>query len=175
MNVPHPAIWEKQLFNVRQWLRSWYIYFFQLPWLPEWALARNGYAAIANVFRQSAIDKSRFPDAVLRTYQQSAAQPGALTAMVNYYRAAFRNFVRIHKRGTPRITVPTLMLWGEADAALGIECISGTENHVSNLTLRRLPNVSHWVQQEAPETVNTMIEEWLLGHDVPYAGHNLGV
>jgi pimeloyl-ACP methyl ester carboxylesterase len=163
--VPHPAIWAKQLFNVRQWLRSWYIYFFQLPWIPEWVLARNGYAAIASSFRDTAVDKSRFPDEVLRVYQQSASQPGALTAMVNYYRAAVRYSLRIRKRGTRPITTPTLMLWGEADTALGVELSHGTENHVSDLTLRRLPNVSHWVQQEAPETVNAMIEAWLLARN----------
>ena len=52
---------------------------------------------------------------------------------------------------------------------MGKELTYGTENHVGNLTLRYLPNVSHWVQQEAPETVNAMIEAWLLGRDVPYA------
>ena len=61
------------------------------------------------------------------------------------------------------------MIWGEVDAALGKELTYGTEKYVSNLTLRYLPNVSHWVQQEAPETVNAMIEAWLLGRAVPYA------
>ncbi|MBK9615721.1 MAG: alpha/beta hydrolase [Uliginosibacterium sp.] len=169
MNVPHPAIWEKQLLNVRQLLKSWYIFVFQLPWFPEWMLSRNDYAAIASSFRDMAVDKSRFPEEVLRTYQQSAARPGALTAMVNYYRAAFRDFVRGRKRTTRQITVPTLFLWGEADSVLGIECTDGTEMYVSDLTFRRLPGVSHWVQQEAPETVNEMIEAWLLGQSVPYA------
>jgi epoxide hydrolase 4 len=168
MNVPHPAIWEKNLLNIRQWMKSWYIYFFQLPWIPEWALARNGYAAIARSFSSMAIDKSRFPDEVLRVYRESAAQPGALTAMVNYYRAAVRYSLRTRRRGTPQIDTPTLMLWGESDAALGIELTYGTEKFVSNLTLRYLPNVSHWVQQEAPETVNAMIEAWLLDQSVPY-------
>ena len=168
MNVPHPAVWQKNLLNVRQWLRSWYIYFFQLPWVPEWALGRNGCAAIGRAFRDSAIDKSRFPDEVLHVYRQSAAQPGALTAMINYYRAALRYAVRIQRRGTPQIDTPTLMLWGERDTALGIELTRGTEHFVQDLTLRSLPNVSHWVQQEAPETVNTMMEAWLSGQSVPH-------
>jgi hypothetical protein len=61
------------------------------------------------------------------------------------------------------------MIWGEADAALGKELTYGTGEYVSHLTLRYLPNVSHWVQQEAPETVNAMMEAWLLDREVPLA------
>jgi pimeloyl-ACP methyl ester carboxylesterase len=169
MNVPHPALAEKGLRTLRQLAKSWYIFFFQLPVIPEWSLARNGYAAIAQAFRGMAVDKSRFPRDVLRVYQDSAAQPGALTAMVNYYRALLRGVRANRRRGTPQIKVPTLMLWGEADAALGKELTYGTDRYVSDLTLRYLPNVSHWVQQEAPETVNQMLQAWLSGKAVPQA------
>jgi pimeloyl-ACP methyl ester carboxylesterase len=116
-----------------------------------------------------AVDKTRFPDEVLRVYQDAAAEPGALTAMVNYYRGLLRGLRRTRQRGTPRIETPTLMIWGEEDTALGKELTFGTDEYVRDLTLRYLPNVSHWVQQEAPETVNAMIEAWLLGKSVPYA------
>jgi pimeloyl-ACP methyl ester carboxylesterase len=169
MNVPHPALAQKGLRTLRQLKRSWYIFFFQLPSIPEWGLARNNHEAIGRAFRDMAIDKSRFPDEVLRVYRDAAARPGALTAMLNYYRALIRGFRRTSRRGTRRIDTPTLMIWGEVDVALGKELTYGTEKFVSNLTLRYLPNVSHWVQQEAPETVNAMIEPWLLGRDVPYA------
>jgi epoxide hydrolase 4 len=169
MNVPHPALAEKGLRTARQLVKSWYIFFFQLPLIPEWMLARNHCAAIAQAFRGMAVDKSRFPDGVLRVYQDAAAQPGALTAMLNYYRALLRGLRRTRHRGAPRIEVPTLMIWGEVDTALGKELTLGTEEFVHDLTLRYLPNVSHWVQQEAPETVNGMIEAWLLGKSVPYA------
>jgi epoxide hydrolase 4 len=169
MNVPHPALAERGLRTFRQLVKSWYIFFFQLPKIPEWALARNGCEAIGRAFRGMAVDKSRFPDEVLRVYQNAAAQPGALTAMVNYYRAWLPSLRRNRLRGTPRIDTPTLMIWGEADAALGKELTYGTGEYVSQLTLRYLPNVSHWVQQEAPETVNGMIEAWLLGKNVPQA------
>lgn len=61
------------------------------------------------------------------------------------------------------------MLWGEHDSSLGKELTYGTQERVPNLTLRYLPDVSHWVQQEAPETVNAMIEAWLMGREVPEA------
>ena len=169
MNVPHPALAEKGLRTFKQLRKSWYIFFFQIPWLPEWGLARNDALAIARVFRDMAVDKSRFPDEVLRVYRDAASVPGALTAMLNYYRALFRGLRRNRARGTVPIDTPTLMIWGEVDAALGKELTYGTEAHVRNLTLRYLPNVSHWVQQEAPETVNAMIEAWLLERNVPYA------
>jgi pimeloyl-ACP methyl ester carboxylesterase len=169
MNVPHPALAQKGLLTLRQLKKSWYIFFFQLPRIPEWALGRNGCAAIAQAFRGMAVDKSRFPDEVLKVYQNAAAQPGALTAMLNYYRALIRGLGRARNRGTPRIEVPTLMIWGEVDSALGKELTYGTDEYVADLTLRYLPDVSHWVQQEAPETVNGMIEAWLQGRSVPYA------
>lgn len=169
MNVPHPALAEQGLRTWRQLVKSWYIFFFQLPKLPEWLLARNRCEAIGRAFRRMAVDKSRFPDEVLRVYQDAAAQPGALTAMVNYYRALLGSLRRNRLRGTPRIDTPTLMIWGEADAALGKELTYGTGEYVSHLTLRYLPNVSHWVQQEAPETVNAMMEAWLLDREVPLA------
>jgi epoxide hydrolase 4 len=169
MNVPHPALAQKGLRTFRQLAKSWYIFFFQLPRIPEWALARNGAAAIAQAFRGMAVDKSRFPREVLCVYQEAAAQPGALTAMLNYYRALLRDLLANRRRATPRIEVRTLMLWGEVDAALGKELTYGTDRYVSDLTLRYLPNVSHWVQQEAPETVNQMMQAWLTGNPVPIA------
>jgi pimeloyl-ACP methyl ester carboxylesterase len=89
--------------------------------------------------------------------------------MINYYRALPGSFVLARRRGMPRIDVPTLMVWGEEDSALGKELTFGTEDHVADLTVRYLPNVSHWVQQEAPETVNAMLEAWLTGKPVPQA------
>lgn len=169
MNVPHPKLAEKGLKTRRQLAKSWYIFFFQLPLIPEWLLARNHCAPIGQAFRGMAVDKSRFPDEVLRVYQDTAAEPGALTAMVNYYRALVRFRGSIRKRGTQQIKVPTLMIWGEEDSALGKELTFGTDEYVHDLTLRYLPKVSHWVQQEAPETVNGMIEAWLLGKSVPLA------
>ncbi|MEH3100698.1 alpha/beta fold hydrolase [Sphingomonas adhaesiva] len=57
--------------------------------------------------------------------------------------------------------MPTLIVWGEEDKALGLETLDGTERFVADLTIRRLPGVSHWVQQEAPEKVNAILAEWL--------------
>jgi pimeloyl-ACP methyl ester carboxylesterase len=170
MNLPHPDLFAKGLRTPKQLRRSWYIFWFQMPYVPERVLAANNAAWIARAFRGMAVDKSRFPEAVLDHYRRNALRPGALTAMINWYRANFRNpFSSIGHASSPRrLAVPTLMLWGEHDAALGRELTYGTEALVEDFTLRYLPGVSHWVQQEAPEAVNAMIKAWLKGEPVPY-------
>jgi pimeloyl-ACP methyl ester carboxylesterase len=171
MNLPHPAVMERALRTWRQLARSWYVFFFQLPRLPEVLLRAGNYRAIREAFRTMAVDKGRFPDAVLAVYRDNAARPGALTAMLNYYRAFIRGGGgrRQQRLGYPVTETPTLMIWGEHDTALGKETTYGTQPFVPNLTLRYLPNVSHWVQQEAPETVNAMLEAWLTDKPVPEA------
>ncbi|HVP29336.1 MAG TPA: alpha/beta hydrolase [Myxococcota bacterium] len=166
MNLPHPAVFQRVLESGwRQRLRSWYVLFFQIPWLPEALLGARRAQAIVDVFRNMAIDKSRFPDEVLEVYRRAALEPGALTAMVNYYRALVRGGGAERQRslGFPRIDVPVLLVWGEHDSALGKELTIGTEQHVSDFTLRLLPNASHWVQQDAPDEVNAILREWLGG------------
>jgi pimeloyl-ACP methyl ester carboxylesterase len=73
------------------------------------------------------------------------------------------------RQGIPVIEVPTLMIWGEDDVALCKETTYGTERYVRDLTLRYLPGVSHWVQQDAPEIVNAMLAAFLRGEPVPEA------
>ncbi len=170
LNIPHPALFAKHLFRPGpQMLRSWYIFMFQLPWLPEWYLGRHDHHAIEAAFASSAVDRRRFPPELLELYKKNAARPGALNAMVNYYRAAMRAGPRGPGSGKAPLEVPTLMIWGERDAALGKEMTFGTERYVRDLTVRYVPHASHWVQQEAPETVNRMTSAWLRGERVPEA------
>lgn len=160
MNVPHPAVFQEVIKTSKaQRRRSWYVAFFQLPWLPEAMLKARGARGVRRAFSEMAVDKSRFPPEVLDHYAANALKPGALTAMINYYRAALRH--RLADRPWPVIEVPTLIVWGEEDAALGLETLDGTEQYVRDLTIRRLPGVSHWVQQEAPEQVNAILRDWL--------------
>ncbi len=161
MNLPHPYGFAAALRHWPQRRRSWYIAFFQLPWLPEAWLGANDARRIRGAFRGMAIDKSRFPDDVLDVYAAAARRPGALTAMVDWYRAAVRHRDRMQVRNGGRVDVPTLVVWGEGDTALGLETLDGTDRFVADLTIRRLPGVSHWVQQEAPEAVNAILTEWL--------------
>lgn len=158
MNVPHPTVFHELIAHYwPQRLKSWYAAFFQLPWLPEALLRRNNAEGIANAFLNMAVDKTMFPPDVLEVYRRNALQPGALTAMINYYRAN----LGIINEVAPQITVPTLMLWGEEDKALDIKLTEGYGRHVRDFRLVRFPAVSHWVQQEAPEAVNAALLAWL--------------
>lgn len=162
MNVPHPAVMAAQLGKSwSQLKKSWYMFFFQIPGLPEWATTARDAQAVRRAFHGMARDKSNFGDAVLDRYARDAQRPGAIRGMINWYRAAFRY---PDMRGEwPVIETPTLIVWGEEDAALGVELLDGTDAYVRDLTIRRLPGVSHWVQQEAPDKVNAILREWLPG------------
>jgi pimeloyl-ACP methyl ester carboxylesterase len=167
-NVPHPQGMSNEL-GWAQLKKSWYVFFFQVPGLPEKLFSRGEGKGIGDVMRNSAVDKTRFPDEVGEVYRRNAIQPGAMQAMVNYYRALVRGggAKRQKDLGFPVIDTPTLMVWGEDDVALTKETTYGTEDYVSDLTIRYLPRVSHWVQQEQPEVVNAMIEAFLTGEPVP--------
>ncbi len=169
MNVPHPALFARELRKLPQALRSWYIAFFQLPGLPEAVLGWNDAAAVGYAFRALATHPGRFPAAVIDVYRANAAEPGALTAMINWYRALARDSRRFAARAYPVVEVPTLMIWGEADIALSKSTTFGTHDYVRDLTLRYLPGISHWVQQDAPEMVNAMIVAFLSNARVPEA------
>ncbi len=171
MNCPHPGAAEPAFRRFAQIRRSWYVLFFQIPWLPDRLLAARGAQAVGRAIRRSSSDASRFPDEVLDVYRRAAAQPGATTAMLNYYRAFVLGGGGRRQRalGLSPIEVPTLLIWGESDVALTRATTVGTEAFVPRLTLRYLPGVSHWVQQEAPEAVNAMLEAWLCDRPVPEA------
>ena len=169
-NMPHPACMNRELRNGwSQRLKSWYALFFQIPGLPEWALTRNNAAAVRKAFTDMALDKSRFPDTDTDRFVQNAMRPGGMTAMLNYYRAAFRAGIAAFSPGDGKVEARTLMIWGENDTALGKPASYGTHSYVPDVTIRYLPGVSHWVQQEAPETVNAMIRAFLAGVPVPEA------
>lgn len=159
MNIPHPAKFLEGLRSPQQLLRSWYIFGFQLPFLPEWGFQWNNYQAIANAFVNMAVNKQTFSPADLEAYKNAAAKPGALTSAINYYRNAIPSFLRFKTWNV--LEIPTLMIWGEQDTALGKELTYGTEAYVKNLTLHYIPNCSHWVQQEQPELVNQYMSEFL--------------
>lgn len=159
MNLPHPCCMIAALRHWPQLRRSWYIAAAQIPWLPEWWLKRRSAARIRRIFYDMAVDKSRFTTSVLDVYAAAAKQPGALTAMLNWYRAVIRHRMVIANGG--RVDMPVLIIWGEKDQALGLETLDGLERYVPDLTIRRLPGVSHWVQQEAPEAVNAILADWL--------------
>lgn len=163
MNLPHPAKFKQGLRTYQQLLRSWYIFFFQLPVLPEFYLRQNNYEKIGAIFTSTAIDKSAFSSEDIAAYKNAAAQPGALTAMLNYYRNIFSGLFgkKEENKMTSVLEISTLIIWGEEDTALGKELTYGTEEYVRDLQIKYIPNCSHWVQQEKPELVNQYMREFL--------------
>lgn len=164
LNCPHPIVFVNNLMmNPRQMLRSWYMFFFQIPGLPELAFRSGDYYPLKHAFRGWAVNKKTFSDEDIEELKKAASQPGALTAGMNYYRAMLRNRGLFEMRkDTPKISCPTLLIWAEEDRALGKELTYGMEPYFSDgLTIRYIPNCSHWVQQEQPLLVNEFLEEFL--------------
>ena len=160
MNVPHPGPARREIRNWRQMRKSWYIFFFQLPWLPELMLQRHGGNAAGKIIADTSSNPEKFGQDIQRIYSTASMRPGARRAMVNYYRALLRHKDAVDG-GDLKVDTPTLMVWGEEDVAIDIHCTEGTEEWVSDLTLKVLPGVSHWVQQDAPDQVNAILEDWL--------------
>lgn len=160
LNLPHPAKFAQGLRTWQQLSRSWYIFFFQLPIVPELLLRANLQQAMEQTFRGMAIDKQAFSDEDIEAYTAALAKPGALTAALNYYRNLFSWL--LFPSDWPVLTqIPTLMIWGEEDMALGKELSEGTEAYVQDFQIRYIPNCSHWVQQERPQLVNRYIRVFL--------------
>ena len=163
INVPHPVCFARARRRPGQMLRSWYAGFFQIPRLPEWLLSRRNAEPVSDLIRRTSTDRANFPRDLLEATRANAAQPGALKAMIDWYRAFLRGggLGRQLRQGFPLIEVPTLMLWGEQDTALAKFTTFGTGEFVPNLDLRYLPGVSHWVQQDATEACNDALRQFL--------------
>ena len=166
INVPHPAAFagalmpsrERWRLNLQQWRRSWYILLFQLPWLPEWLNRRRDYEGMARFLRQAS--PGTFSDADMDRYRAAWSRPGALGAMLDWYRAAVQ-----HRPDLPGTTVeqPTLVIWGEDDDALLPELAERSVGFCENGRLERFPDATHWVTHERPEAVTELIVEHLGG------------
>jgi pimeloyl-ACP methyl ester carboxylesterase len=169
-NVPHPGPMQKALKKgFAQLMKSWYIFLFQLPGLPEWLLRLRA-EGLGEGIKKSSSRPEMYSDDVVRMYSENAAREGGMTAMINYYRALVRGGggKRQGALGLPVIETPTLMVWGEDDMALSIASTYGTDEWVRDFTIRYLPRISHWVQQDAPDEVNAMMRAFLCDDPVPY-------
>ena len=154
LNVPHPSVMRRYLkTNRRQLRRSWYMFFFQLPWLPEIAFsAFNFRLGVRSLVRSSR--PGTFSPEDLAQYRSAWSQPGALTSMINWYRAAFR-----YRSKFPDSTVhvPTRILWGQRDAFLLSEMAHDSLRFCDSAELYTFANASHWLQHEEPVRVPELL------------------
>lgn len=166
LNVPHHRVMAKHLrTNKEQRRRSWYIYMFQLPWLPEFRIRRNNYDSFVRAIQ----GRNGRSEAENDLYREAWSQPNALTSMINYYRALMRHRPKRSTAGSSgadrlashRIVTPTLMIWGAQDAALGREMAQPSIDLCEDGRLIFLEEASHWVQHDEPERVNELLLEFL--------------
>jgi epoxide hydrolase 4 len=158
LNMPHPARMLAALRTARQLRKSWYVFVYLLPALPEWLLARDDYSFAKRSLRAGA--RGAFSDEDLDRYVEAWSQPGALTAMVNYYRASMRSSPRKALAAMAPIAAPTLVIWGERDRYIGSELAEPEPRWAPNVRVQRIPDASHWVQHEAPERVSELLVEF---------------
>jgi pimeloyl-ACP methyl ester carboxylesterase len=171
LNAPHPAALARTLWSSpRQLLRSWYIGFFQLPWLPELALRLGDWYLLTRALRQSS-RPGAFTEDDLEEDRRAWSEPGAITAMVNWYRAALRH--RPTLPDDPKIRVPTLLLWGINDRFLDRRLASASLDLCEQGSLILFEEATHWLQHEVPDRVNRLLLEFLRGV-TPQPRHSTG-
>ena len=175
MNLFHPAM-ILRLYRFPQLMRSAYFGYFLVPGLAEYCHGVMELTGALGWLQRLAQKRGQWSPEVTRTYQQNLRGEGAMTAMLNYYRAAFdprlwsdQELANITRHVDD---VPVLMINGESDPLVGKEMVAGTGKLVSDLTVRFLPGVSHWAQQEAPGPVNQIISTWVKDEAVPDFGAN---
>ena len=162
LNAPHPGAYLREVRrNPRQMARSWYIGLFQVPGLAERLLGGRHGAFLERMLRDSSVDPNVFSKAVLAAYRRAATRPGALPAMLAYYRQVPRSLRQEVDASGRQIAAPTLLIWGMRDVALVPELTEGLERWVPNLRVERVSDAGHWVQHERPGLVNRLLLEHL--------------
>ena len=159
LNVPHPAVMKRFLQrDFEQLRRSWYVFFFQLPWLPEAVMSAQDWRGMVRALRGSGrIDT--FTNEDIEKYKEAWSQPGAMTAMINWYRAVLRYQPPIPTDA--RIRVPTLMMWGMKDTALSHRMARPSMDYCDEGNLIFFPEATHWVQHDEAESVNHYLIDFL--------------
>lgn len=161
MNAPHLYLYRKALRKHYQIFKSWYVAMFQIPGLAEKLLSADNYGALRRLFANGPARPGAFSTDDIDAYIVAASQPGALTAMLNYYRAMRDAGSKAIGRAA-RIECDTLVIWGDRDTALSVRLLDDIEDVAPLARVRRIPDAGHWVQNEAPGTVNQWLLDFLL-------------
>ena len=167
INAPHPGVFSKLLTSdPAQQKASQYMLMFRGE-QAEATLSANGYAGLVNAILGEGLKNGTVTEEDKKAYIEAWSQPGALTGGLNYYRAAAVGPPRPGETATPltaqplMVRVPTLVIWGEKDTALLTGNLSGLDQYVTKLTVRRIPDATHWVVREKSAEVNRAIREFL--------------
>ena len=168
LNCPPPQVLARAIVrSPAQLRRSWYVLFFQLPWLPERRMAANAAEVVARALVGGSYRREAWTREEVDAYRAAFARPGRAKAAIDWYRAGFRRSLRPRRapaRGT--VAAPTLVLWGVEDRFLGRELVTlerlrgaFSEGNVPSVVL--IEDAGHFVQNEAPERVNDELLRWL--------------
>lgn len=165
LNVPHPDVMTRfVLENAEQRKKSWYVFFFQIPFFVEWVLRRDNFRDMARMLLGSS-RKGAFTKADLEAYRMAWSQPGALTGMLNWYRAMYNRSLKyffLRKRiPARRVAVPTLILWGKNDVALSFETVQPSLDLCDESSSIIFEKATHWVQHEEADEVNKNLIRFL--------------
>lgn len=161
LNVPHFERMLAGFRTLRQLRKSWYMFFFQIPGLPEALLRRDDYSFAKRSLR--ADSPQSFGDDDLERYVEAWSQPGALSGMIAYYRAALRTSPRSANSRLRPVAAPTMVIWGQRDRHLGAELAEPSPRWVPDVRMEWIPTATHWVQHEEPERVNALLGEFFGG------------
>lgn len=167
VNCPHPYVLLRRIWNPEQLRRSWYVFAFQLPWLPEWVLSRKDGRSVSSLMRKAMVDRSHFPEERAALYAQNFTQEGVARSAVSYYRETFRKIFDPRRllqnlRKYPRIRAPFRLIWGEEDIALSrLLTVDLDEYFVEKPQVDYLPGVGHFSIIEAPEKVAACLVDHL--------------
>jgi pimeloyl-ACP methyl ester carboxylesterase len=161
LSGPHPRAFVKNLItNTAQLRRSWYVFFFQLPWLPEFILRKRDWALLVRVLRNTS-PPGIFSDLDLEQYKESWARKGALTAMLNWYRAALlRSSKLAFNSEASRVKVPALLILGKNDQFVSETMARESLQSCDDGYLEMLETATHWVQHEESAQVNTLLSQF---------------
>ena len=158
LNAPHPAAVRHFWRHPAQLLKSWYVFYFQVPWLPEASLRRDDWRGLAESLRKTS-RPGTFTDEDLERYRRAWSEPGAITTMIHWYRALFRARPRLP--ADPRIRVPTLLIWGVHDRFIRRELARTSVAFCNSGRLEFFEEATHWVQHEESERVNRLLLHFL--------------
>jgi pimeloyl-ACP methyl ester carboxylesterase len=158
ISVPHPTAFVKAIWTSRQVLASWYMFFFQLPRVPERLLLRRDGSTTG--MAASLVRGGQTPANAARDVA-AMSEAGTLTAALNWYRAMFLS------NPPGKITVPTLYVWSDGDTALLEKAAHASGGYVSaDYRFEIMRGVSHWIPEERPDTLADLLLDWFSVHPI---------
>ncbi|XP_041460825.1 epoxide hydrolase 4-like [Lytechinus variegatus] len=153
MNIPHPDRFNELVsLYLPQIIKSWYIFFFQMPWFPERGVQMGDYNMINEECKHG-----ETTDEDIEAFKYSISRPGRLHTFMNYY----RNELTLIFTKTGVVKTPTLLIWGTGDDYLHTRLSYNTEKFCLNLKVERIQGGNHFIQQEQPDLVNQLMKKYL--------------